>query len=168
MRLVKNGRPIDDPWTYVTEDQDIPPNVAAIVPLGRWLDQREILLGRNTPIGVRLAADDAPEAIAADVDRFDVIALEFPTFRDGRAYSSARLLRERFGYEGEIRAVGNVLRDQFAFMARCGFDTIEAQKPEDAVEWSAALGEISVSYQPASDTRQPTSALRRRHTGIWA
>lgn len=162
MPLIENGRAIDDPWTHVGDDQDLAPGVPAIVSLDRWRRERVSLIVRNTPIGVRLGAGDAPEEIAADLHRFDVVALDFPTFRDGRAYSSARLLRERFGYEGEIRAVGNVLRDQFAFMARCGFDAVEAEKPEDAADWGVASGEITVVYQAAADGRRPVSRSRRQ------
>ncbi|MEM8120240.1 DUF934 domain-containing protein, partial [Morganella morganii] len=87
-------------------------------------------------LGVWLDADEEPESIAGDLDRFQVIAVNFPAFTDGRGFSSARLLRERYGYKGEIRAIGDVLRDQLFFMRRCGFDAyaIRADRsPEDAL-----------------------------------
>ncbi|MEX0644485.1 MAG: DUF934 domain-containing protein [Parvularculaceae bacterium] len=91
--------------------------------------------------------------------KFSAIVLDFPTFRDGRAYSQARLLRERCGYRGEIRARGEVLRDQAYFMARAGFDAFEIDAAS-AAAFSAALGEFSVVYQPAADSAEP--AWRRR------
>ena len=116
---------------------------------------------RPTPLGLRLKSDQAPSAIAGDIERFDVLALEFPKFTDGRAYSSARLLRERHGFRGELRAVGNVLRDQLVFMRRCGFDSFQIPETADAAAWAGSLRGISVVYQPATDTR--ATALAARH-----
>ncbi len=115
---------------------------------------------RNGRLGVRLAADQPPQLIAGDLDRLDLVALEFPTFRDGRAYSYARLLRERYGFKKELRAVGNVLRDQFRFMHRCGFDAYAVADEKQAAAWARALSEISVVYQPSTDRRRPISTLR--------
>ncbi len=100
-----------------------------------------------------------------------MIALEFPSFGDGRAYSYARLLRERHGYRGELRAVGNVLRDQALFMRRCGFDAFEVAEGTGIAGWREALGEISVFYQPTEDGRPATPALRNQgaaDTGMQA
>ncbi|MHA1154101.1 MAG: DUF934 domain-containing protein, partial [Alphaproteobacteria bacterium] len=94
--------------------------------------------------------------------RFQVIALEFPSFGDGRAYSYARLLRERHGYRGELRAVGNVLRDQALFMRRCGFDAFEVAEGTAVAGWREALGEISVFYQPTEDGRPAAPGLRNQ------
>jgi uncharacterized protein (DUF934 family) len=96
----------------------------------------------------------AVSEVADSIDGFSSIVLDFPTFRDGRAYSQARLLRERFGYRGEIRARGNVLRDQIFFMARAGFDAFEIRDAE-AAAYSEALGEFSVVYQRAADSAEP-------------
>ena len=168
MQLIKDGRIINDPWTYVEDGEDLPADRAPIVSMKRWIAERDVLMDRNTPIGVVLDSGDLPEEIETDIHRFDVIALTFPSFKDGRAYSSARLLRDRFGYEGELRAVGNVLRDQFQFMARCGFDAVEAQKSSDAAAWAETLGEIGVVYQAAADGRLPATELRHPNAGIWA
>ena len=167
MPLIKHGTATDDPWTHVTDGEQVPVSTPVIVSLERWKAERDDLIGHNAPFGIRLRSDEQPEDIADDVHRFDVIALDFPTFKDGRAYSSARLLRERYGYEGEMRAVGNVLRDQLMFMARCGFDAFEVES--DVESWESAMREIDVVYQPAADDRAPAPSLRRRGiVGCWA
>lgn len=169
MPLIKQGKVIRDPWTFVADDETMPDASPTMLSLERWKAARGELAGRNTPVGIRLRSDQGPEEIADDVHRFDVIALEFPTFKDGRAYSSARLLRDRYGYGGELRAVGNVLRDQLMFMVRCGFDSFELDKDEDAGSWTGAIDEIDVVYQSASDDRTPVPALRQRGIiGAWA
>src|SRR5690606_21156520 len=119
------------------------------------------LRGLNMPLGVLLHAWDRPEDIAGDLDRLSVVALDFPKYQDGRAYSSARILRERYGYKGEVRAVGNVLPDQFLFMHRCGFDAYGVADPAKAALWERMLGQIDVFYQPTGDGRKPIMDLRR-------
>jgi len=161
MPLIKANGLVDDLWTHVKDEEQLPPDGAVIVTLARWQANRDQLLARPTPLGVRLRSDQAPSAIAGDIERFDVIALEFPKFTDGRAYSSARLLRERHGFRGELRAVGSVLRDQLAFMRRCGFDSFQIPDSADAAAWAGSLRGISVVYQPATDAR--TTAIAARH-----
>jgi len=161
MPLLKDGRLADDPWLTVADDEELPLGRYVIVTLDRWRAQRDTLVGRNGPLGLRLRSDQRPDEVAADLHHFDVIALEFPTFRDGRAYSTARRLRERFGYRGELRAVGNVLRDQWAFMRRCGFDAFEVERADAERAWAESAGEIGVHYQPAADRRPAAMALRR-------
>jgi uncharacterized protein (DUF934 family) len=163
MPLIRNGSVVADPWTTVADDEPLPSG-PIVVSLDRWRRDRQTLIGRNSGLGVRLASDEPAQAIADDLPRLDLVALEFPTFRDGRAYSTARLLRERYGFAGEVRAVGNVLRDQFLFMHRCGFDAFEVEAAT-AAAWTAALAEISIVYQAASDDRVPAS---RRRGLRWA
>lgn len=151
MKLIKDGRVRDDPWVTLTDDMEAPDDAAVIVTLARWRADRDTLSSRAAPFGVRLTGDETAEDIAGDLDRLKVIALEFNKFTDGRAYSTARILRERYGYKGEIRAVGNVLRDQLLFMTRCGFDAFEIASETAAEDWRAALREIDVQYQPATD-----------------
>ena len=158
MSLIRNGRAADDPWTTVGDDGALPDG-PAIVTLARWQAARDELAARNAPLGLRLRSDQPPALVAADLGRFAVVALEFPKFTDGRAYSHARLLRERHGYRGELRAVGNVLRDQLLFMQRCGFDAFEVAD-EKAAAWDRAMAEFSVRYQPAGDDRPAALALR--------
>ncbi len=163
MPLIKNGQIVKDPWTEAAPDAPVPDADFLLVPYETWKEQRETLMKRNGKLGVRLAADQPPQLIADDLDRLDLVALAFPTFRDGRAYSYARLLRERYGFTKELRAVGNVLRDQFQFMHRCGFDAYAVADEKQAADWSRALSEISLVYQPSTDRRRPIAALRRQH-----
>src|SRR5690554_6920111 len=123
-KIIKNTAIIEDQWTLL--DADVELNVAlntqqAIVPLALWQAHKEQLKAIN-PIGVWLEAEQEIESLLDDLELFTVIALNFPVFTDGRHFSSARLLRERYAYSGEIRAIGDVLRDQLFFMQRCGFD----------------------------------------------
>lgn len=159
MPLLKDGEVVTDDWTLL-EDGAAPAG-DVIVTLERWREDRENLRAHNGRLGLRLKSDQSPAQVADDLDRFELVALEFPRFGDGRAYSYARLLRERFGFGGELRAVGNVLRDQLFFMVRCGFDAFEVDR-EDAVDaWQDAMHEVSVLYQPTGDGRRTAFALRR-------
>lgn len=160
MALIKDGAVVDDPWVAVADDADLPQARPAIVTLERWRAERDALIGRNAPLGVRLASDRSPAEIADDLDRLALVALEFPVFTDGRAFTSARLLRERYGYSGEIRAVGNVLRDQILFMVRCGFDAFEMSSARAASEWRQAAAEIDVFYQAPYARREGGAGLR--------
>lgn len=160
MPLIKDGRLAEETWTDVADDEAITADIDPVVSLERWQSERETLSGRNRPIGLRLRSEQSPAAVAEDVDRFDVIALEFPKFTDGRSYSHARLLRERYGYRGELRAVGNVLRDQFQFLLRCGFDSLEVADEKLADAWEEATSEIAQVYQRATDPRAPIWAQR--------
>jgi uncharacterized protein (DUF934 family) len=134
-----------------------------IVNLAQWQAQRDALLARGTPLGLRLHSDQSPEAIADDIQHFALIALEFPKFRDGRAYSYARLLRERYGFKGELRAVGDVLMEQVFFMVRTGFDAFDLQQsPDPVADFQTALRDFSVWYQPTGDGRPTAMQLRHR------
>jgi len=160
MTLLRNARIEHDDWVFIADDQPIPAAGAVVIPLARYLTERDRLDGRRDPLGLILASGETPRAIAGDVARFGLICLEFPKFTDGRSYSAARLLRERYGFRGELRAIGNVLRDQLAFMWRCGFDGFEIPDGASALKWLAALNEISVHMQPAADG-PPTGGARR-------
>jgi len=160
MPLIRDGEIVEDPWASVPDGEAIPAEGPVIVGLETWQAERESLLDRGAPVGVRLRAGEAPDAIADDVDRLALVALEFPAFKDGRAYSYARLLRERYGFSGELRAVGDVLAEQFHFMQRSGFDSFDVTKEEDVDEWKRVTSEISVWYQPTSDGRRTARELR--------
>lgn len=161
MPLLKDGHLVEDRWLRVADDEPIPSGAPVLVSFARWQSERDQLLARNTPVGVRIPNTQPVGALAADLDRLELIALEFPKFNDGRAYTQARLLRERYGYRGELRATGNVLRDQFFFMHRCGFDAFEPAKAEPVAAWRAAMSEIDFVYQPATDDRVPVHRLRQ-------
>lgn len=164
MPLIKDGRIIDDPWLSLEDDAPAPATGPVIVSLARFRTEREALISRGAPLGVRLKSNELAAEIGADAGLFDLIAIEFPTFRDGRGYSTARLLRERWGFAGELRAVGNVLRDQLLFMHRCGIDAFEvADANANIVEiWRQAIAEFTVFYQRAADDRLPATLLRHR------
>ena len=159
-RIIKGGEIVADGWHHVAADADEFPDGDIILPLATWRASRDVLLRRNTRLGVRLGAGDEPAEIAGDLEHLAVIALDFPKFSDGRAFTTARLLRERYGYKGELRAVGDVLRDQLYFMKRCGIDAYELRADKDLDDALAAFGEITVTYQPAADEPQPI--YRRR------
>lgn len=170
MPLIKDGRLAEDSWVTLDDDSPLPLGADPIVSLERWQAEREALLARNGRLGLALRPDQPASLVAGDADRFAVITLAFLKFSDGRAYSAARLLRERYGFSGELRAVGNVLRDQLAFMARCGFDAFEVAGDGAPEAWSEALAEIGVWYQPTADDRPTAAALRRQEsvTANWA
>jgi uncharacterized protein (DUF934 family) len=160
MPLIKDGRLASDPWIAVADDAELPATGAVIVSLARFRAEREALLARGALLGVRLQSSELAKEIGEDARQLGLIALEFPTFRDGRAYSTARLLRERYGFAGELRAVGDVLRDQFLFMHRCGFDAVEVADEQAVAAWRKAIAEFTVFYQTATDGQAPAGALR--------
>jgi uncharacterized protein (DUF934 family) len=140
--------------SYVSPAGDV------IVPLAFWLERRDFLLSRAGRLGVWLDSHEEPALIAGDLDRIALVAVNFPTFGDGRGYSIARLLRERYGYEGELRAIGDVARDHLFFMAGCGFDSFmlrDDQDPEDAL---TAFDDFSNAYQ--ASVERPLPLFRRR------
>ncbi len=157
-----NGNPAiaDDAWTHVADGAALPPDRPATISLERWKAERDGLSGRNLPLGVRLESHERIEEILPDLPRLALIALDFPNLNDGRHFTTARLLRERYRFGGQVRATGQVLRDQIDLMRRCGFDAFELAPGKDGASAAAAFEEISVVYQPAADTR-PTAAQRR-------
>ena len=160
--IIKNNQVIEEQWTLLDVDAQLDQALQAehvIVPLSFW-QQHKHELQAVQHLGVWLEADQAIEDLIDDLAHFVVIALNFPVFTDGRHFSSARLLRERYAFTGEIRAIGDVFRDQLFFMQRCGFDAyaIRADRcPTDALK---SLTELSVSYQAAYDQNLPL--YRRR------
>lgn len=163
MALVRNGELVADPFVTVGDDDELPGRGGVIVGLERWERERDALLERTGPVGVRLSSDEHPDRIAGDLDRLAVVALEFPVFKDGRAFSYARILSEHYGYDGELRAVGDVLVEQLHFMLRTGFNAFELDSEDPLGDYRLALEEFSVWYQPTGDAR-PT-ARQLRHGG---
>ncbi len=160
-RIIKNRQIVDDTWNVLKlVEGETPESVALpsdnpIVPLAVWLARRDELLARQRPVGVWLDSQEGPESIAGDIERFAVIAVNFPKFADGRGYSTARLLRERHGYTGELRAIGDVLQDLLYYMKRCGFDAYAVRADKDIAAALAGLDDFSESYQAAADQPQP-------------
>ena len=165
-KLIKNGQIVDDPRSVLklaageTAESIALPETAQLLPLSVWLARRAEILAGEIAHGVWLDADEGPEAIAGDLGRLAVIGVNFPKFTDGRGYSTARLLRQRYGFQGEIRAVGDVLQDQLYFMKRCGFDAYALREDKDISAALASLDDFSESYQAAAD--QPLPLFRRR------
>lgn len=160
MPLVKQGRLTTDPFVHVADGVELPGDSAVLVSAERFLADPEALLRRTGKVGVIWPNNRALDELVPHLDRLATVALVFPTFRDGRAYSQARLLRERYGYDGELRATGQILRDQFVFMTRAGFDAFEVKKDADADAFAATMQRYSVFYQPTGDGR--VTALNRR------
>jgi uncharacterized protein (DUF934 family) len=160
MPLVKDGKTIDDLFVHVPDGAELPGDGAILVTAARLLESPEAILRRSGKAGVIWSNNRSVDDLAPYRDRLAAVALVFPSFRDGRAYSQARLLRERYGFEGELRATGQVLRDQFVFMLRAGFDAFEVKKENDAAAFAATARRYSVFYQPTGDGR--VTALNRR------
>ncbi|MFL9871022.1 DUF934 domain-containing protein [Paraburkholderia megapolitana] len=167
--IIKNRSIVSDDWIVVraAEDGTLPaldalPAGKIVVPLVLWQAAREALSATRsaTELGVWLAPDSEPADIAGDFDKVALLAVEFPVFNDGRGYSIARLLRERYGYKGELRAIGAVLRDQLRFMFRCGFDAYAVREDKDIHDALKAFDEFTVQYQGAFDN--PLPLFRRR------
>jgi uncharacterized protein (DUF934 family) len=173
--IIRNRAIVNDDWTVVraAEDgtlftADTLPAGKVIVPLGLWQAEREQLtaLRSAADIAVWLAPDSEPADIVGDFDKIALIAVDFPVFRDGRGFSIARLLRERYGYKGEIRAIGDVLRDQLTNMFRCGFDAYAVRADKDIHDALKAFDEFTVQYQGAVDN--PSPLFRRRGEAVVA
>ena len=157
--LIKNRQIAPDSWQLLEPSPEggvpgTPLTGDWIVPLAVWNEQREQLIGhaneRSGRNGVLLENTDDPRALGADFDRLALIAVRFPKFTDGRGYSIARLLR-RLGWKGELRADGDVLRDQLFYMTRCGFDSFKLRADQDAQVALTAFNDFTAPYQPAID-----------------
>ncbi len=160
MPLVKGNQIVGDEFVTLGDDDAIPASGNVLVPAARFLADPDAILAREGKTGVVWPNSRDIDELAPYLSKLAAVALVFPTFRDGRAYSQSRILRERYGYKGEVRATGQVLRDQFIFMMRAGFDAFLVKKESDAQAFADVARRYSVFYQPAADGR-PT-AFRRR------
>lgn len=160
-RLIKSRSLADDRYMLLRDAaalSDVPDGLPVIVPLALWLERRGALIARGEA-GVWLAPADHPGALAEDVARLPVIAIDFPQFTDGRGYSHARLLRDRYHYDGELRAIGDIGRDQLYYLAQCGFDAFLIPDSRDAQDALNGFADFSDGYQ-ATSARTPW--FRRR------
>ena len=167
--IIKNGIVVDDAWKMLTLAEGEAaatvklPIGPLLVPALVWRARRAELICREYehgwPLGIWLAADQGPETIAADLDDFTVIAVEFTKFTDGRGYSTARLLRTRYRYDGELRAFGDVQRDQLFYLSRVGFDALAVRADKNIEAARVGLADFSAAYQRAAD---PGFGLQRR------
>ena len=160
MPLVKGGNITADTFATIADDAVLPEGGDVLVSAARFLQDPDGVLQRVGKAGVIWPNNRDVDDLVPHLERLAVVALVFPSFRDGRAYSQARLLRERHGYRGELRATGQVLRDQFVFMLRAGFDAFEVRKQADAEAFAQTVKRYSVFYQPTGDGR--ITALHRR------
>lgn len=163
--LIKERRIVADSWHLLKrgpkgELPDAPTQGDVVVPLALWLERREAFLAYPGKLGVWLDANEGPESLAGDLRRLALVAVNFPKFGDGRAYSTARLLRERYGYKGELRAIGDVLHDHLYFMEQCGFDAFSLREDQDAQAALSAFDTFSDGYQ--TSVLRPTPLFRRR------
>jgi uncharacterized protein (DUF934 family) len=160
MPLVNGGKIADDSFVKLAVDTPLPEGGDILVPAERFVGEADALLKRAGKVGVIWPNNRDIAELVPYLGKIATVALVFPTFRDGRAYSQARLLRERYGYRGDLRATGQVLRDQFVFMLRAGFDSFEVKKQADAEAFMLTAKRYSVFYQPTGDGR--ITALHRR------
>ncbi len=158
MKIIKDQVIVEDSWerlVEITPDSSLPTGGDIIIPFAYWLAHKDDLSNREGKVGVCIGGDDDAQEVAKDIEHFDLIALDFPAFTDGRSYSHARLLRDRYNFKGELRAVGDVLRDQLFFMQRCGINSFQLREDKDLEDALNAFTELSVKYQTAADGAEP-------------
>jgi uncharacterized protein (DUF934 family) len=165
-RIILDRSIVDDLWQLMPEGETVPAAGKIIVPLATWLGHHADFSARACDVGVWLKPDDEPGQLARDVTRLPLIAVSFPQFTDGRGYSIGRLLRERFGYKGELRAIGEVLRDQLFYMASVGFNAFAVQEGKSIEEALTAFDDFSEAYQ--TSVARPVPYYRRRLGGAAA
>ncbi len=159
-QLLKDGQVTDNTWTLVAEDAAELPAGDILVPLNLWQQQGSELAQHGGTVGVWLVGNEEIETVAELLIKAPVVAIQFPKFVDGRGFSMARLLRERYGYQGEIRAIGEIIRDQLYLLQRCGFNAFEFGAEVDLAEARKSLADFSDAYQVAVD--QPVPLFKRR------
>ena len=164
-KLIKDGAIVENTWELLAKPEGdaadvVVPAGQVLVPLSVWKAQ-ESQLSQRTDVGVWLDSDDVAEDIADDLNRFAVIGVNFPGFMDGRAFSTARILRERYHYKGEVRAVGHFIRDQLCYLRRCGVNAFAFSNPDTDLEIALkSLNDFNEYYQASVD--QPLPLFRRR------
>jgi uncharacterized protein (DUF934 family) len=161
MPLLEHGRVAEDRFVPVADEAKLPADAPALISFARLQRDADTLAGRNAELGVQVGSATRPEDIFPLLDRVCLVVVEFPKFRDGRGFSIARTLRERYGFTGEIRAVGHILPDQHVFLLRCGFTSVAVPDGADLGVWAAALGRFHVAYQAGADTAPTVSLMRR-------
>jgi uncharacterized protein (DUF934 family) len=165
-QLIKDRAIIDDRWILIRDVEQVgsaPAEAPVIVPLVFWQAQRDVLAARGN-IGVWVAPNEDPAALANDVGLLPLIAVDFPQFTDGRGYSIGRLLREKYGFKGELRAIGDILRDQLYYLHACGFNAFAVRADRDLAEALKGLIDFSDNYQSTVD--RPVPLFRRRDTRV--
>jgi uncharacterized protein (DUF934 family) len=161
MPVLEAGLVVPDHWEHAGDEQHLPAGQNFIVCLDRLKRDKEFLFAREAPLGVVLVSTAKAAEVAEFLDRLDLVVIEFPKFRDGRGFTLARTLRERYGFDGEIRATGHILPDQYALLLRCGFSSVEVPETADLPVWQAALARYKVAYQPGLTHEHFLSWFRR-------
>lgn len=162
-KLIKDRMIIDDTYVFAAprEDGSLPlPNSPVIVSLGTWRAFRDVLLAHGHAKGVQLKPDEFAETIADDLVHLNLVAIEFPAFADGRGYSTAHALRSRFGFKGELRAVGDVFKDTLFYQQRCGFNAFVVRPDKNMEDALKGLDTFSTPYQGTAE--HPAPLFRRR------
>lgn len=160
-KVIRDGRIVPDDWRHLDDAEPLPTAGKFIISLNRWRQEKATWRGGGA-VGLRMPAEQGLEELIPDLHEFTLIALEFSVFRDGRCFSLARMLREQLGFRGELRAVGDVLRDQMFYMQRVGINAFEIRGDKCLQEALAGLSDFSAAYQPAADHLLPI--WRRRQT----
>ena len=159
-KILKDGDVVTDNWQKIEDTDQLPADGNFLLPLDYWLENREQLKARNGSIGVWIDSHEEVEALGDDAKSLPVIGINFPKFADGRGFSSARLLRERYSFDGEVRAIGPFIRDQLFYLKRCGFNAFQFENGVDLNAAKQSLNDFSDVYQGA--TAQPQPLFRRR------
>ncbi len=146
MQIIKDKQIVEDNWTHVADDESIQDGNIT-VSLERWHKDKEQLVNHNGKLGIRLSSTDAVENIADDLKRFQLIELDFPVFTDGRAFTQARLLRGRYHFNGEIRAIGSYMLDQIFYLSRVGVNAFKLENPDELPVALTTLDDFTVKYQ---------------------
>lgn len=153
-KIIKNREIVESDWQRVDHEEALPSG-RVMLPYKRWLQEKDALAARGQEIAIYLEGDDDTRALKEQLEDFPLIAIDFPKFTDGRGYSHARILRDELGYKGELRAIGDVLRDQIFYLARCGFDALEVKEGRDIEDALEGLNDFHTTYQAAADNPHP-------------
>ncbi|MDT8370871.1 MAG: DUF934 domain-containing protein [Gammaproteobacteria bacterium] len=159
MQIIKDREIVEDNWLHLDDEAELASGNIT-VSLARWQEQHQTLTQHEGGLGIRLTGDDPLEEIVPDLAHFSLVVLNFPAFVDGRCYSFARLLRDRYDFKGEIRAQGDVLYDQLFYMSQCGINSFELANPNRLTQASKAFDDFSESYQTTA--LRPEPLYRRR------
>lgn len=162
-RIIRDRAIVEDDWTALPDDAEIPTSGRVILSLKRWQETRDALKTGDVVVGVRIPNTVDVVSVWDQLKDRSLIAVEFPSFGDGRAFSQAAVLRERFAYKGEVRAVGDVLRDQMFYMQRCGINAMAPRADQDLQGCLESLRDFTTPYQGSADT--PLNVFRRRAAG---
>lgn len=158
-KVIIDGNVVENTYTVVAAEEAVPGSGNVLVALNTWQENKDALLTRGN-VGVWLNSDETPDLLQADLEKLNIVAINFPVFADGRGFSYARRLREEFNFKGELRAIGDTIRDQLYFYKRCGFNAVALRDEATSSDAKASLNDFSVNYQGAVDQPQPLFRTR--------